>query len=368
MYDSVIDKLVEEPYSFSLFQAIYLVEETAGVSDRVGHFGNPEHEVIRIRNVAALTFPASQINSVEVIEDGDKKRYCLSTPIMGLYGILSPLPTMYTSSLIGEQEDGERDRARLMAFLDIFNHRLLSLAYRADGYRHIHRSDRKSDGQDDRGNSFESSIFSLTGVLNQTARVQLGDWIFSYLPSNRMLAFGARSAAGLKAWLRFYYPDYCVTIEEFTPHWTRIPVDELAMLGTTNCRLAGDDGDSGHGTTIGEWILDRETRFRVTLGPLDWDEFLALLPGSKDHNSMLELILLFTPDMLEFDFKLRLIADECHHLRVCLDGETSRLGLTTGLFSEHGSDTELQLVLDICHADPMSEHPSLKEHANGRAA
>lgn len=345
MHDSVIEMLLAEPYRFSLFQAIYLVQKAHFECDPIGEFGKPGLEVIRLTNVDSLMFPASQIDAIEKTETDGEVRYRIETSLMGMYGILSPLPTWYTASLISPQEDGAAERRRLRDFLDIFNHRILSLASRVDAYRHLHRG--KQGGP---GDSFVNSVLALAGLGFRQMQADPEWWMFSSLSADRLLTQCTRSASNLKCWLEEHFPRIHITVEEFSPHWERIPDDERALLGKQNCRLAAFDGDSSEGAIIGQWMLDRETSFRVSIGPLNWKDFKSFLPSSDGFGKLTKLISLFTPDWLSFDLLVKLLGSECYHLQVCLDGKTSQLGFTAGLFPEQGFADDLFLVLDARYA------------------
>ena len=123
-----------------------------------------------------------------------------------------------------------------------------------------------------------------------------------------------------------------------------IPADELSSLGDARSRLAS--GDQAGGTPLGNRIRDLETKFRIVVGPVDWPSFLNFLPSRDGFNKLNAMAHLFVRDWLTFDVNLFLQAAECAHLRVVLDGETSQLGFTTGLFEKHGAEQDLGLVLD----------------------
>jgi len=340
MYDHLIKQLKKHPYRFSFFQAVYLLEQNNPASDRVGAFGKPEAETVRLGNVDSLSFPPNQIQSISESGIEDHDSYLLRTTLSGLFGVLSPLPTCYTASIVSFQDEGKEERHRLRDFLDIFNHRLLSLLSRTDSYRHIHRT-----GSKDSAEPFADTIFSILALSNPELRSTLGKDMFGSLASCRLLGFGSRSSAGLKAWLKKHFRFTPFAIREFSPYWVSIPNADRALLGQQNCRLGGSD--SGDAATIGEWMLDRETKFRVEVGPVLWEEFQRLLPNGKDFDKLKRLVTVYVPDWLRFDFQVKLLGRECRHLKVVLDGSTSRLGFTAGLFTENGQDTPLSLVLEV---------------------
>ena len=99
----------------------------------VGRFHHPATEIVRFSAHATLTFPASEIQSLDWREDLPP---WMAVNFMGLTGPVGVLPLYYTELVM------ERLRSRdtgLRDFLDIFNHRAISLFYRAwEKYRLPH--------------------------------------------------------------------------------------------------------------------------------------------------------------------------------------------------------------------------------------
>ena len=121
----VEEKLRREPFSFDFFQAVRLLEKVLPQRTSVGKFAHPATEVARFAAHPSLAFPASQIQGMEWPDDGPVE---MTVNFMGLTGPQGVLPNPYTSLII------ERLRASdttLRDFLDIFNHRIISLFYRA---------------------------------------------------------------------------------------------------------------------------------------------------------------------------------------------------------------------------------------------
>ena len=342
MRDTIIEHMLAKPFRYSLFQAIYLIQLSQPDADRVGFHGKPSKEAVRIKNVASLLFPANHVHKIEESEDNDSTSYSIETSLLGLYGALSPLPTIYTSTIVGESEDGAEIRERLRNFLDMFNHRILSLYHRADEYRHVHRHYHCDDPD-----TFSEAVLASVGYADREMRESVGENMLTSLSRDRLLGFSTRSAAGLKKWLTQHFPDIPTDMAENVPQWVRLSRNELSCLGMHHSRLPGGEDDPESGCTLGEWMLDHETKFRVSAGPLKWDTFINFLPGGVDHLKMVDLVELFVPDWLDFDLQVKLIGSECSHLQCVLDGHTSQLGLTAGLFDKNGQDQDLSLILDV---------------------
>src|SRR5262249_54902383 len=88
---------------------------------------SPAEEVVRLRAWLSLNFPPSAIHEVVRASDAAQPAQ-MTVAFMGLTGLLGALPRHYTELLL---ERGRRRDWTLRDFLDIFNHRMLSLFYRA---------------------------------------------------------------------------------------------------------------------------------------------------------------------------------------------------------------------------------------------
>ena len=117
--------LREDSCSFEFFQAVTLLQSLAHDRQPVGMFSNPQDEAVRFSVNNALAFPASQVQSIEIAEDGPPT---MTVNFMGITGPTGVLPYCYTELILDRKP--AKDHC-LADFFDIFNHRALSLFYRA---------------------------------------------------------------------------------------------------------------------------------------------------------------------------------------------------------------------------------------------
>lgn len=122
---SVETQLREEPYQFEFFQAVRLLERIFPNKIPVGRFSSPDSEVIRFLANSMLSFPASEIQSLECPPDGPAR---MKVNFMGLTGPEGVLPLYYTALLAERARLGDSSPAD---FFDIFNHRIISLFFLA---------------------------------------------------------------------------------------------------------------------------------------------------------------------------------------------------------------------------------------------
>src|SRR5262249_12578067 len=121
------DLLFGHPYEFSFFQAVRLLTRLHPDRSPVGLDAMPSSEIARFRAHLSMDFPASQIQSMLRAEPQSNPA-TMTVTFMGLTGPLGVLPWHYTELLIKletEKNPGLKD------FFDLFNHRWISLFYRA---------------------------------------------------------------------------------------------------------------------------------------------------------------------------------------------------------------------------------------------
>ena len=112
----VEEQLRKEPYRFEFFQAIRLLERLAPDRKPVGRFTIPSEEVARLGAYPSLSFPASEIQSIDWPEG---KPPSLAVNFMGVTGPQGPLPHFYTTLILARLRSGDKT---LRDFLDLFHH------------------------------------------------------------------------------------------------------------------------------------------------------------------------------------------------------------------------------------------------------
>lgn len=333
---SLMRSLLENPYDFSFFQAVQLLQRYVGGA-RLGTAEPASKELLRLRPTVSLTFPTADLLGIEAVDasSGAEQRYRVTTSFLGLYASDSPLPTFYTEDLIWK----ESDQRAVREFLDIFHHRALSLLYRTwEKYRYSIQF--KHRGKDE----FSRRVFSFVG---------LGDWSLidnTGLPSVRLLRFAGlitqrpHSASALIGILKDYFSLESIQIEQCVGRWVRIGQEQRNRLGLGSCTLGVD-------CSIGERVRDRAGKFRVRVGPLTLQNYLRFLPDSPDYAAMVNLIRLYAPDRLDFDIEVSLLAEETPPLR--LDGGSpQRLGWTSWIPSPRQNPS-------VVHRQPAVQSPKV---------
>ncbi|MCP3867683.1 MAG: type VI secretion system baseplate subunit TssG [Gammaproteobacteria bacterium] len=317
---------------FAFFQAVRLLEESFPEVAQVGNQGPVSKEVLRFCAHPSLGFPASDIESIEpsVLPGSDVACYRMQVNFLGLYGPDSPLPAHYTEDII----ESEPDDHAVRDFLDLFQHRQVSLFYRCwKKYRYYLQY--QPGGED----LFSQQMFSLIGVGDpQMRRDSHLNWsrLLSYTGLLAMRGHSARLIAGI---VSHYFHGTTARVEQCIFRRATIDEEQQVRLGRKNTVLGED-------LCLGASVPDNSGKFRLVLGPMDFHRFLGFLPltpGPMDfprfdeflplgrhHQAVRELIRFLLRDQLEFDLTLILQKEEIPDL-VLTKTSLCRLGWSTWL-------------------------------------
>jgi type VI secretion system protein ImpH len=286
----VEEKLRREPFSFDFFQAVRLLEKVLPQRTSVGKFAHPATEVARFAAHPSMAFPASQIQGMEWPADGPVE---MTVNFMGLTGPQGVLPNPYTSLII------ERLRASdttLRDFLDIFNHRIISLFYRA--WRKYRFDVACEHGERD---LFSRHLLSLLGLGTDGMRDRqaVSDDALIYYAG--LLGQRPRSAQALQQILSDYF-EVPVAIEQFAGGWYRLDPE-------TQCRLEGNNesGELGLGAVVGDEVWNEQSKVRIVLGPLSLERYADFLPYGRSFQTLGGWVRFFSND--EWDFEVKLILE-----------------------------------------------------------
>lgn len=325
-------QLRKEPFTFQFFQAIRLLERSLPDRQPVGGFGHPSKEVARIGTHPSLAFPASEIQSLRW-EEG--KPPFLEVNFMGLTGLQGPLPQWFTAMVLERIRSGD---STLNDFLNIFNHRSISLFYRAwQKYRFDVSYER---GERDK---FFLDLLALIGLGTQglPSRQEVVDEALIYYAG--LLARHQRSALALEQLLGDYF-EVPVQVEQLVGAWYDLDADSL-------CSLDGSESPSqelGKGAVVGDQTWDQHSRVRIKLGPLSLERYQDFLPSGSAYKPLQALVRFYSNDELEFEIQLILDRDQVPPCELGVESAAApQLGWVTwvksGAMGRNPSDTILPL-------------------------
>jgi type VI secretion system protein ImpH len=318
---SLAQVLREDPCSFEFFQAVALLQRLRAECQPVGRFTNPDEEAVHFGANPSLGFPASQIQAIDWPADRPGEPVRMTVNFMGLNGPTGILPYSYSELIL------ERLRARdhtLLAFLDIFHHRMVSFFYRAwEKYRFPVTY---ALGDDD---LFSHHLLDLIGLgtpgLQQRQPVP-DEALLHYVG---LLAMHSRSSAALEGILSDYF-EVPVEIEEFVGAW-------YELESGTQCRMDEDEDESqqlGTGAVVGDQIWDQQSRVRVKLGPMPLERYREFLPDGSAFQPLRAIVRFFANDEIDFEAQLILKREDVPRCQIDLQSpEPPRLGWASWLKS-----------------------------------
>jgi len=332
---SAISRLLfDQPYEFGFFQAVRMLElmrietdhEAAG-RHLIGFDGSPQKEAVRFKSVTALYFPGAeiiQLNQSEVLSEDFALPPDMHISFMGLFGPNGVLPDHYTALIIDRVR--ERDYA-LRDFLDLFNHRLVSLFYRSWKKYHLPIQVESARLLGSKQDDFTSALKSLVGVGTKglVQRQNICDELWTYYAGH--FAHKPRSASALTSILEevFAVP---VQVNQYQGHWIALQPEQQTRMGGQFCSLGVD-------SIAGSRVWDVGSHFRLVLGPLAYQDFDRFLIGSEDWYRLGEVVRMYVGPELSFEVQLILKKEE---VPACQMGSSDlfqpRLGLNTWGFSD----------------------------------
>ena len=274
-------RLRREPQAFEWLQALLLLEREQPQADPLGSGTSPQTEALKLRGPLTPAFAASQI---EALHDEAGEPLTLDTPIFGLGGPDGPLPYAYQDWL--QQRARAKDHAPA-AFLDLFQHRLLSLLYK------VMRKHRVALGFVKPGASpVQAQLRALTGLLPKALQERQAVPDCAVLACTALFADGRRSLAGFAAIVReqFGVP---VELSAYEGAWRQIPPASRSVIkpGGRNLQL-------GRSAVAGTRVWDEHAGIRLTLGPLPSIQAARFLPDGESHPALASLAgLYFGPDL-----------------------------------------------------------------------
>ncbi len=313
--------------ALDFFQALRLLENAHPDKPRIGASLRPRDDAVRFGRDPSLGFEPGAVAGFTPATGDAKAR--LAVNFFGLFGANGPLPLHLT--------EYARDRARnhgdhtLVAFLDVFHHRMVSLFYRARAAADPAISLDRPDS--DRFADYVGSLFGI-GTPGLRGRDEIGD--FAKLHFAGLMANQRRPAAGLVTILRAYFK-LPVELEQFVGHWMKIPLDGQTRIGME------DRGNRlGTSAVLGKKVWDCQHKFRLVIGPLDYDDYERMLPGGASMTRLVDWVKSYAGTVLDWDVRLVLKRPEVPPLKL----GARRLGWTTYLASGPAARDARQLLIN----------------------
>jgi len=323
-------EVFDEPYRFRFFQAVRVLERIYANRQPVGQDGDVNREVVRFRTRQTLSFPACEIHDLTHAshEDGAPPEMLVS--FMGLTGPLGVLPHQYTELIM--ERARYRDTA-LWSFLDIFNHRFVSLFYRVwEKYHFPIAYERTGFDQ------FTAYLFDLIGMGTNGLRDRLSVKDQCLLFYGGLIAQRPHSATAIAAIVGSHFGVHS-NIKQFSGEWLK--------LGDNVTRLGSDNSQLGVNTIAGSRVWSDQSKFTVQLGPMKLSKFKSFVPMGDGYKPLTEIVRFLVGLEFEFNVQLLLERDEVPSCSLGTDPEGPRLGWTSWLKTRSFVRDDDQVVLGV---------------------
>jgi type VI secretion system protein ImpH len=315
----LMHELLQNPEQFEFFQAVRLIERAAAeqargrVVNRIGGSEGPQNEAVKFRALASLSFPPGQISAISqsaAKSTGERRDSTLemTIPFMGLTGPAGVLPEHYTTLVIERSHLRTKDHA-LREFLDLFNHRMISLFFRAwEKYRFPFAYERKQQEGQLEDDLFTLCLYCLAGLGSRSLRDQHAFDDHAILYFGGLFATRFRNAVSLEQLLGSYFELHAEVLQ-FQGQWLYLTEESQSSMPSSALR-SGLNLSLGETAVAGSRVWDLQSRIRIRLGPLSWAQFARLLPGTDGLSRIKDMIRMYIDINLDFDIQLILRREE----------------------------------------------------------
>lgn len=314
-------RLEGEPWAFDFYAAVRALEALEPDRKRVGTSVRVAEDAVRFGQEPSLAFAPATVWKFEPSRTtpwGAAVPDRLLVNFLGLLGPQGPMP-LHLTEFIRDRARNHRDPT-LSRFLDLFNHRIVSLFYRAWAQaQQTVEYDRARGPDEGRWVSYVGSTMGL-GRAGVRRRDSVPDEAKLHFAGR--LAPQVRNAEGIRAIVEKYF-GVRTQIDEFVGRWLDLPEQH-------RCRLGSSPESAALGATaiLGARAWDCQGMFRLRLGPMTLADYERLLPGFRSERRLRDWIRLYLCDELAWEARLVLLEREVPRLSL---GRVGRLGWTTWL-------------------------------------
>ncbi|HQT66938.1 MAG: hypothetical protein B7Z78_11970 [Rhodospirillales bacterium 20-60-12] len=310
-----LDYLRRQPHRFSFDAAVRLLWRQAGAAD--------PGEAIDFVSQPTLVHPVAEVEAAEPATPGKRAR--MTSRLIGLVGPSGMLPRWYTELV------AQSVRARAPAigdFFDMIAQRLIGhFAWAGAKYRPARAAELTHMRDPEAIDPLGGVLLALAGhgTSHMVDRLSVGPEALQHYAG--FFAARPRSADRLAA-LASDWLGRPVELHEFIGVWLPISPDQRSKM--PNGRLAGRFNQLGLDVAAGVRAYDPQARFVLRIGPLNKNEFEALLPDREALGKFVSLIRAYVGMELDFAVNLVLARSEIPVLQ--LGGKAApRLGWTSWL-------------------------------------
>ncbi|WP_312267998.1 type VI secretion system baseplate subunit TssG [Pseudescherichia sp.] len=269
-------RLERDIYRINFYRFCQLLERSRPDAPALGTTLNPADDPVRFRPHPGMGFPASELKAVEYDEDNPDAPPTVRTTFMGLYGVDSPLPTAWLDDIAQQREGHEAQEA----FLDIFNHRILTQFYRI-WRKYSYPATFEAGGRD----RTSQSLLGLIGMGIPGTDKHIATPASRFLALLGVMRLPARTEEGIQALVRLLAPRTQVTVMPHCPRAVYL-ANPLGFYGDEDLLLDGY-------TVLGDVTTEIGSQLLIALYTDDHAEARSWMPEGQTYNDFLILLRIY---------------------------------------------------------------------------
>lgn len=310
---SLIEELLRAPAEIPFVQAVRLLERSATLANRgsgprynhniVGQFTPPSSEVVRFHAQVSLGFPSHELVKINQQNSSSGVRWHMITTFMGLTGSTGVLPFHYTELLF--QRLKLKDES-LKKFLDLFNHRTISLFYQASTKYRLplaYEREKLLPSRRHQTDKHTQALLSLMGLGTAHLQDQLDVRPESLIFFAGFMSQATRPTVSIKRMLSHFF-EVPIEIKEFVGQWHDLIPDVRSRLPDPG-NPKGQNACLGRSAILGGKGWFAQGKMQIVLGPLNEEQFKRFAPGTSNLKRLNQMTKLYSGAEVETEYVLR---------------------------------------------------------------
>lgn len=265
------DLVREKPTHFEFHAVMKLLELMYDEHIPVAEGMSPDKETVRFRHHLSMSFAGTDIHNIVLPPKEAGVPVLLEENFFGLGGAQGPLPMTLTQKILSQMDI---KNFAMRDFLDIFNHRLLSILHRVRKSYWVGLDSRLPE--ESMAGKILSSFFGVHADFNTET-----------LPLRTMLSLAVcfwekpRNKEQLRRVLSVFLR-MPVTVKGFTGGWRFADPEDQSVLGRRLCSLGQD-------ALLGQRMWDTSYLLDITLQAPSLERYEQLAPGTDLYKAVCQL-------------------------------------------------------------------------------
>ena len=352
---SVIQGLLAKPFDYSFKQAVRLLERAAAYysgsapalsKNPVARYTPPSSEVVRFHTRQSLSFPASEIFSLDEQQSlSGTNQWHMHVNFMGLTGSSGIMPYHYSELVLKRLKIKDKSMAN---FFDLFNHRLISLFYQASVKYHLaieHERKKLSSSPGSESDGHTKILLALIGLGTNGLSQRLYTKDESLIHYSGLLTKKVRTVTGLKQIILSHFA-IPAEVREFIGQWQEL-IDDVRTRLPGMAFPRGQNNQLGKSVMLGRKGWFAQGKIQIILGPLTHEQLHTFAPGTRTLKALNEIVKLYINFEHDYDFVMRIKRADLPGAARLLRSKPPILSWNTWLSSNKSDYGGSQAIVDI---------------------